>query len=214
MKIKLNINFWWIVLSGSLWGLIEASLGFLLHQLSMSSIAGHVMMPIGFSLLLLCYRKSRVVWGMPVMAVIAAQVKLINLFMGAPAPAVVNPVFSILAMGFLLMGFKTIAKKRSFTSVLPVVAVMSLSWSLLHQVWAWVAKFIMNSSSIVDLWGVFHGKIFLMNSLIAFILFSLAFGITEGLHRKFKGYFRFSPVIPGILVYISAVSVSALINLL
>lgn len=213
MKIELNRNIWWIVLFGSLWGLMEASLGFLLHQFSMSAIAGHIMMPVGFSLIMLCYRKCDSAWGIPFMAGIAAQVKMINLLMGAPAPAVFNPVFSILAMGALLMICMPKVDERGLRSVLPVLGAVSLSWSILHQLWGSVATYFLGRASIVDLSGAFQVELVAVNSVLVFTLFALAYMVVSGIQRKAEGFFQFSPAVPAILVYVSAVSVTALIQI-
>jgi hypothetical protein len=95
---------------GGLWGLAEAGLGYGLHTLPVPGLAGAVLFPMG----LLCMRRAfmstarvNAVWGA---ALIAAGIKLLDLWLpGAVPAAVLRPAVAILleaavaSAGFALM---------------------------------------------------------------------------------------------------------------
>ncbi len=96
-----------IVFFGSLWGLTESSLGFLLHMLSrflpIPGIAGFIMFPIASVFMLAAYGSTGRLSAIPSAALVAAGTKLLSLLHPAVTPLfVVNPVLAILAEGAVL----------------------------------------------------------------------------------------------------------------
>lgn len=94
-----------IVSCGALWGLVEATLGFVLHQ-GLATITGLILFPIGFFWMRLGQRSSG--WqGAPMaIAAIAALVKLVDLLVpGTPWIKVINPAVAILMEGALVLVF-------------------------------------------------------------------------------------------------------------
>lgn len=94
-----------IVSCGALWGLVEATLGLVLHQ-GLATITGLILFPIGFFWMTLGQKASG--WrGAPItIAAIAALVKLVDLLVpGTPWIKVINPAVAILMEGALVLVF-------------------------------------------------------------------------------------------------------------
>ncbi len=98
------------VLWGAIWGLIESTLGFVLHLLP-SGISGKIMFPIATVLIMYAYEKTKSVEVTTVMAFVASFIKLTNLlivifFIPSFTPImlvkVVNPAIAILIEGLVV----------------------------------------------------------------------------------------------------------------
>ncbi|SFR57639.1 hypothetical protein [Anaeromicropila populeti] len=91
-----NIVFW-----GSIWGIMEATLGYALHWLP-QMISGNIMFPIGASILLLAYKVNpnrQTVMGV---GLVASSIKLVNLLMpNISVFKVLNPIISIIIQTIL-----------------------------------------------------------------------------------------------------------------
>lgn len=93
---------WTALFWGSVWGAIEATLGFVLHLLPLPGLAGAMMFPVG----LVCLQAARERGGLAAMAavpVIAAALKLLDLLVPGHNPvSVIHPALSILLQGAVL----------------------------------------------------------------------------------------------------------------
>jgi hypothetical protein len=94
----------WIPLFwGSLWGLAEATLGHVLHHIPIPGIAGYVMFPIGVFFMVQALNHSGKLSAIHLTALVAAQIKLLDLVLPARSPfAVINPAVAILCESFVL----------------------------------------------------------------------------------------------------------------
>lgn len=95
-------NFKTNLLYGSLWGFAEATLGYLLHWI-LFPISGMIMFPIGFYFMKRAEKENEQSSSIFQVAVIAAVIKSVNLFM--PNPMIykaLNPIFMILLQGCLV----------------------------------------------------------------------------------------------------------------
>ena len=97
-------QFVWISLFwGSLWGLVEATLGQVLHRIPIPGIAGAVMFPIGVFFMVQAYRNSGKIPVIFLTALVAANIKLIDLLLPARSPlAAINPAIAILCESFVV----------------------------------------------------------------------------------------------------------------
>lgn len=91
-----NIVFW-----GSIWGIMEATLGYALHWLP-QMISGNIMFPIGASILLLAYKvnpnRQTVMW----VGLVASSIKMVNFLMpNISVFKVLNPIVSIIIQTIL-----------------------------------------------------------------------------------------------------------------
>ncbi|WP_409229299.1 hypothetical protein [Gudongella sp. SC589] len=98
MKKKwLSIIFW-----GSIWGIAEATLGHVLHMVSMAlpGLPGFVMFPVAFFFMRKVYLENRKPQAVFYAAAIAAGIKLVDFLVPGSIPLrIVNPAISILMEG-------------------------------------------------------------------------------------------------------------------
>ena len=105
-----NIIFW-----GSIWGIMEATLGYLLHWLP-QLISGNIMFPIGAAILLLAYKVNSSRLTVMGVGLVATLIKAINLCMpNISMFKVLNPMISMLIQTLLFVIIvPLIIDKRSY----------------------------------------------------------------------------------------------------
>jgi len=113
---------------GSVWGLWEATAGYVFHSFRVPGIAGLVMFPAGFYLMSRAFATS----GRPAVifltACTAAMVKLADLFLpGADVFSIINPAQAILLESLAVMGIFSFLKKTERVS-LSASVLASVSW--------------------------------------------------------------------------------------
>jgi hypothetical protein len=100
---------------GLVWGAAEASLGHILHGISVPGLAGLVMAPIGLWAMARAVKAT----GRPAAAIaasaLAAAVKLADVFLPGRGPVMaIRPALAILAEGLLVAAAFAIAAKASW----------------------------------------------------------------------------------------------------
>jgi len=117
-----------VLFYGGIWGLCEATLGYLLHLLP-CGFSGMIMFPIGFGLMTSAWRISGSRSAMAGAALIAVAIKLADLLIPLqPAIRTLNPVVAILLEALVVVGFVTLFNDRH---VLLKTVSMGFSWVLL-----------------------------------------------------------------------------------
>ncbi len=101
-----------IVFFGALWGLAEASVGFVLHLVA-APIAGLVMFPIGFFLMWQARLRTDSVYAPIQVATVAASIKLVNLLFVPLWMTAVNPAVAILLEGIFVVVFLANAERET-----------------------------------------------------------------------------------------------------
>lgn len=94
---KYTLLFW-----GSVWGICEASFGFVLHRaaIALPGLPGALMFPIGFFCMVAAQRATGLRAAPFLAAVVAASIKSVNFILPGMDPIrVVNPALSILLEG-------------------------------------------------------------------------------------------------------------------
>ncbi len=129
---------------GAIWGVIEASIGWLLHLLHMPG-KGYILFSIGLCIMLYgvysTQKKSVSVW----IAAIAALIKLSNLGMPGTFPAyfVINPAVSILLEGLLVYAFSSIILRnkeiisKGWLQYGLISISMALAMNAIYAGWQW-----------------------------------------------------------------------------
>ncbi len=99
-KITMVSLFW-----GALWGIAEATLGYLAHLTEViPGIAGFIMFPIGFYFMTRAYKSVGKTGVLFSTAAVAAGIKLVDLFLPGLSPIkTVNPALSILLEALVVM---------------------------------------------------------------------------------------------------------------
>ncbi len=101
-----------ILFMGALWGVAEATLGYVLHLLP-HGMSGMFMFPIGMYFMYNAYKKSNKTQAVLWVSMIAASIKLIDLALPTRSPmSVVNPAISILLEGLVVFAFVYAYKGR------------------------------------------------------------------------------------------------------
>lgn len=82
---------------GALWGITEATLGYLVHLTNISST--FVLLPIAFFFMKQAYKSTGKISSIFAISIISCIIKLSNIFTGIRIDKVINPVISILQEG-------------------------------------------------------------------------------------------------------------------
>ncbi len=131
-KVK-GLRFWsTVLLFGALWGIAEATVGYVLHFLP-ALIAGSIMFPFAGVILYYVHKKTNRLDAMLMTGIVAAAIKGVNLLM--PQYSVfktINPMISIVFESLMVTAFVGLfvsSKKKSLFYALPIA---SVTWRLLY----------------------------------------------------------------------------------
>lgn len=129
LKYLLAVTFW-----GAVWGIFEATIGYLLHLLPVS-IGWAVWYPAACFFMANVYRKTRDEGAIVLTGTLASSIKLLNLLLPVRIDRVINPAISILfealAMAAIIFIVKKL-KKRTFTVIAFSVLGMNILWRTLY----------------------------------------------------------------------------------
>lgn len=146
---------------GSLWGIIEASLGYLVHITKLSSTM--VLLPIAFFFMKQVYKSTKKISSIFIISIISAGIKLLNLFTNVRLDKVINPSISIILEGcsFALMVWilKQIKEKRminNFEKIGSIICMNTLwriiycAYLLLAPQWIYINSILMSKEKLID----------------------------------------------------------------
>lgn len=166
----------WIPLFwGFLWGLAEATGGHFLHWVKIPGMAGFVMFPIGMVFMVQAFRHSEKLSAIFLTALVAANIKLIDLFLPDTIPyAVINPAIAILCESITVGLFFMLKDFGKALSRLDLVLGMALFWRLLYAIIIFSFGIIFPVHNFAEL-GYTHilGFFFLESSFNAILIYSL-----------------------------------------
>lgn len=129
-----------ILIWGGLWGIFEATVGYLLHLLPFS-IGWLIWYPVAAFFMLNVYRKTQRTETVLLVGLLSACIKLLNLFLPGRIDKVLNPAVSILfealAMMAVIFAVKYFFVKREGTLLMKALAVlcMNTGWRLLYALY-------------------------------------------------------------------------------
>lgn len=120
-----------ILFYGSLWGIAEATLGYILHLLHLP-FTGLIMFPIGFYFMKKAQNETQQVSSIMKVALIASVIKLFNFFLpGAVFVQVFHPAISILLEGAFVAIFLAKPVKNIFMRALSASAGWRISFVMI-----------------------------------------------------------------------------------
>jgi len=176
-QILLNILFF-----GALWGIVEASVGYLLHFLP-SLIAGTILFPFAALILSKTYHKCGSSWAILGVGIIAASIKAFDFFLPVlNVFKVINPMVSIILEALVVFAVIKVTNKAHWTYQVRALFTASFGWRLLFlgyfgvqmlstgyaapqiQSISAIADFVLVSGSISALIGI---VLFLMDAVLA-----------------------------------------------
>ncbi|MFW5841896.1 MAG: hypothetical protein ACOCU2_01265 [Bacillota bacterium] len=120
-----------VLFFGGLWGLIEATLGYVL-QLMPPLVSGFVMFPIATIILTMTYFKTRSIQSLFMVGLFAAMIKGINLFFPIFPWKTINPMVAIILETLVLATVMVfVVKKSPRTSIIALLSA-SVLWRGLY----------------------------------------------------------------------------------
>ncbi len=129
----MNKNIGVIIFWGGVWGLVEATLGYILHQFSLS-IGWLLWFPLAFYFMNKVYKRTKSPGSILCVSFTAALIKLIDFLLPTRIDRIINPAVSILLEGLIVFViFKVIEQKNDFFrfKYLEILAA-SIGWRLLY----------------------------------------------------------------------------------
>ena len=120
-----------IVFFGAIWGIVEASVGYVLHFLP-TFIAGTILFPFASVILYKTYQKTNSSLAVLGVGVIAALIKAVNFLLPVTNMfKVINPMISILLEALVVMVVIRSFVKSNWVIKTAVIAIASVTWRAL-----------------------------------------------------------------------------------
>ncbi len=137
-----------ILFYGSIWGILEASLGYALHFLP-ALISGSIMFPLVTFILLRAYAnkksKSDLLW----IGVIAAAIKSVNLLMPSfNIWKTINPMICIVLESLMVIAVVSMLNKESIAKRLVALPLASIGWNAIYLAYLGVTFLITGTLAI------------------------------------------------------------------
>jgi hypothetical protein len=152
-----------VIFFGSIWGILEATLGYALHFLPVL-ISGSIMFPIAATIMVMTFHQTKSRSAMIYVALIAASIKSVNFFMPGLLPIkTYNPMISIMLQSLVIYAVLPMVEKKSFAVQMLGLGIVSLSWR---------ALFIMNIAINNVLTGFMFNQLASSSTIISFIVIS------------------------------------------
>lgn len=126
--MKKQTLFMYVVFFGSIWGILEATLGYGLQFLP-ELVSGSIMFPIGATIMLYAYKNTDSKKAMIYVAIIAASIKAVNfLFPGLMPIKTYNPMISIMLQGFAMVSVIALFNQKSLVVKISSFVIASILW--------------------------------------------------------------------------------------
>ena len=120
-----------IVFFGAIWGIVEASVGYVLHFLP-TFIAGTILFPFVSVILYKTYQKTNSSYAVLGVGVIAAFIKAVNFLLPVTNMfKIINPMISILLEALVVMVVIRSFVKSNWVIKTAVIAIASVTWRVL-----------------------------------------------------------------------------------
>ena len=133
-----------IVFYGAMWGVFEASLGYILHSFVITTnFTGMVMFPLACYFMLKVYQQTDNVESVFLTSTIAASIKLVDLFIVAiPLDRVLHPALCILLEGAVVYAvFKVLEGQIAKINYVQTLA-LCMSWRALYIIHLYFVAFL------------------------------------------------------------------------
>jgi hypothetical protein len=208
----LKIALFW----GSLWGIAEATLGHVLHWVSVPGLAGSLMFPVGLFCMIRAFKDSGRVAAIMAAASVAASIKCVDfLFPVRNVFSVTNPVLAILCESLAVAGFFALMSGRIPSINLKHIWATALAWRLMYALPIVVLSLLLPVESFLTLGPGHLIRFFVMESaincvLIYFLVRVGAFSV-ESLSAFHRQRF-FSPVLLFMLAVVLQVFVRSVLR--
>jgi len=184
-----------ILYFGAIWGILEASVGYVLHLLPVL-IAGTIMFPIGAVILFRAHQVTQSKKALIGVGAVAAAIKAINLFM--PLPTIwkaINPMLSIVFESLLVLAVIGLLAKDNHVAKVAALPIASVGWRVGFLFALYVESWFTHtmSSQITSLSAM--ASFALYSGLISGLMATALFYIVDFLGKRVKGTFAKKPII-------------------
>ncbi len=169
---NLNRNLTYALFYGSIWGITEATLGYILHTIPVL-ISGSIMFPIAILLMQIAYKKTKSKSIFILMGLTAALIKLVDIFIpGLPVIKTINPMIAILLEATAVSVFSYLLNSNKIKSILLGSLVVCFFWRILFV----FSSYIINQSTTAAIgWVNSLEKVFSFIMLNGIISASITF---------------------------------------
>ncbi len=124
-----------ILFYGSLWGLLEATLGHVLHLIP-ATIAGSIMFPIAGAILYKAYKKTQSRFALFYIGIVAASIKSVDFLLPQlNIYKTINPMISILLEAMVVVLIVNLLVSPSPTKKYIALPIASITWRTLFISW-------------------------------------------------------------------------------
>jgi hypothetical protein len=168
---------------GALWGIVEATLGYLAHLVTViPGIAGFIMFPIGFYFMTRAYRETGKLSALFNTAAVAAGIKLVDLFLPALNPIkTINPAAAILMEGLVLIVIYKVLQKSRRTFGFPGALLAASAWRVGFILYS--ALLLVFSIDDEFLSAVSISRFLLLESIINALIIAMYLKVEKSLER-------------------------------
>ncbi|MCL2812695.1 MAG: hypothetical protein FWD25_12515 [Clostridia bacterium] len=153
-----------VLIWGVAWGVFEATAGFVLHQLPIP-IGPYIWFPAAYFMMDRVYQRTGQKRGVLWAALLAASIKLLNLFWAVRPDIVINPAIAIVLEALAMVGVLSFSPKRN-------PALVNALWRLGYMLYAatLMPVWIREVSVIRDVGAIllFMGREYVLSTLICF----------------------------------------------
>ncbi len=120
---------------GAVWGILEATLGYLIHLTNMSSTI--ILCPLAFFFMNQAYKSTRKIRSIFLISIISASIKLLDLFTNIRIDKVINPAISILLEGIAFSIMIYIFQKNELKKSSKIISIFAMNtlWRIVYCVY-------------------------------------------------------------------------------
>ncbi len=186
-----NPVFFTILVWGSLWGIFEATVGYLLHLLPVS-LSWLILYPAAGFFMAGVHRKTGRISSVVLVATLCASIKMLNLLLPGRIDKVINPAVSILfeglAVAAVLFALHRLLGERLKSPPVKALAALSMNtgWRLLFIVYLFfLVPDWMQEVSVISAVGKFI-PFFVTQNLLSSLLLYLGYQFKEVIFRPVK----------------------------
>lgn len=167
-----------ILFFGSLWGIIEATLGYVLHLLPIK-IGSFIWLPLAFFFMRQVYKNTGKISSIIYISIMAASIKMLNLFLPVRVDKVINPAISIILEGLSCASITYIIKLKNSVNEkrnliledISVAIVFNTVWRSMYMIYLICASaWIYNASALTSQSASF--KFIVIDNLLTSIIIS------------------------------------------
>lgn len=194
MQLKLSKNISKIIFFGSVWGVLEATLGYLFHFLP-GTIAGMLMFPIVNIILIKAYQSTGTRTSLVYMGVVAALIKSVDFLLpGLSVFKTINPMISIIMESMIIAILCPYLVGKNRTKEYASAIAGSIGWRLMYLVYL-TTTYMLTGNIGKHIASFQNGFQFLLvNGIFSGLIAIALLWVNDQLGKKKTSEFQLNPV--------------------